>query len=42
MSSIIVTPTMLFSGISVVGAIALIGVLWHNHRRNKNDLAEKQ
>ena len=42
MSSIIVTPTMLFSGISVVGAIALVGIIWYNHRRNKNDLAEKQ
>lgn len=42
MSSIIVTPAMFFSGISVVAGIALIGVLWHNHRRNKKDLAEKQ
>ena len=33
---------MFFSAISVVGAIALICILWSNHRQNKNDLAEKQ
>ena len=42
MSSIIVTPAMLFSGITVVGAIALAGILWHNHRQHKKDAAEKQ
>lgn len=26
---------ILFSGLSIVGGIALILILWHQHRRNK-------
>ena len=36
-----VTPTMLFSGITVVSAIALVGILWHDHRRKKKAQLEK-
>ena len=41
MPEIIVTPAMFFSGISVVAAIALICVIWSNHRREKKDRLEK-
>ena len=36
-----VTPAMFFSGITVVSAIALVGILWHDHKRKKKGQLEK-
>ena len=35
MTSIIVTPLMFFSGLAMISTIAVIVLLWQQHKQNK-------
>ena len=35
MTSIIVTPLMLFSGLGIIATVAVIVLLWQQHKQNK-------